>query len=247
MARGIRRLGRGGRGRRTPAEVPATGTASLRDLLDKLPLTLRRQALTHSSWVEHRADSYGRLAFLGDSVLGLAIAEHLFSRYPRADIGRLTKMHGQAVSGRACAEIALELGVPDLLRETAPARVDGGIEVDSLLASERALASVTEAVIGACYLHHGFEVTSAATVSAFAQELELASERLLDFKSALQEQLARQGTRVRYEVTGESGPPHDRLFEVTASVNGEAVGRGSGRSKKAAEQAAAEQAMEGLG
>jgi ribonuclease-3 len=208
---------------------------------------LRRQALTHSSWVEHRADSYGRLAFLGDSVLGLAIAEHLFSRYPRADIGRLTKMHGQAVSGRACAEIALELGVPDLLRETAPERVDGGIEVDSLLASERALASVTEAVIGACYLHHGFEVTSAATVSAFAQELELASERLLDFKSALQVQLARQGTRVRYEVTGESGPPHDRLFEVTASVNGEVVGRGSGRSKKAAEQAAAEQAMEGLG
>ncbi len=247
MARGIRRLGRGGRGRRTLAEVPATGTAPLRDLLDKLPLTLRRQALTHSSWVEHRADSYGRLAFLGDSVLGLAIAEHLFSRYPRADIGRLTKMHGQAVSGRACAEIALELGVPDLLREAAPERVDGGIEVDSLLASERALASVTEAVIGACYLHHGFEVTSAATVSAFAQELELASERLLDFKSALQEQLARQGARVRYEVTGESGPPHDRLFEVTASVNGEVVGRGSGRSKKAAEQAAAEQAMEGLG
>ena len=247
MARGIRRLGRGGRARRTPAEVPAAGTASLRDLLDKLPVTLRRQALTHSSWVEHRADSYGRLAFLGDSVLGLAIAEHLFSRYPRADIGRLTKMHGQAVSGRACAEIALELGVPDLLRETAPERVDGGIEVDSLLASERALASVTEAVIGACYLHHGFEVTSAATVAAFAQEIELASERLLDFKSALQEQLARQGARVRYEVTGESGPPHDRLFEVTASVNGEAVGRGSGRSKKAAEQAAAEQAMEGQG
>ena len=247
MARGIRRLGRGGRGRRTPAEVPTTGTAQLRDLLDRLPLTLRRQALTHSSWVDHRADSYGRLAFLGDSVLGLAIAEHLFSRYPRADIGRLTKMHGQTVSGRACAEIALELGVPDLLRETAPERVDGGIEVDSLLASERALASVCEAVIGSCYLHHGFEVTSAATVAAFAQELELASERLLDFKSALQEQLARQGARVRYEVTGESGPPHDRLFEVTASVNGEVVGRGSGRSKKAAEQAAAEQAMEGLG
>ena len=245
MARGIRRLGRGGRVRRTPADVPATGTAPLRDLLDKLPLTLRRQALTHSSWVEHRADSYGRLAFLGDSVLGLAIAEHLFSRYPRADIGRLTKMHGQAVSGRACAEVSLELGVPDLLRETAPQRVDGGIEVDALLASERALASVCEAVIGACYLHHGFEVTSAATVAAFARELELASERLLDFKSALQEQLARQGARVRYEVTGETGPPHDRLFEVTASVNGEVVGRGSGRSKKAAEQAAAEQAMEG--
>ena len=115
MARGIRRLARGGRGRRARTE-----REDLRALLDTLPVTLRRQALTHSSWVEHRADSYGRLAFLGDSVLGLAIAEYLFSRYPRADIGRLTKMHGQAVSGRACAEVATELGVPDLLREAAP-------------------------------------------------------------------------------------------------------------------------------
>jgi ribonuclease III len=243
MARGIRRLGLGSRSRRaTPAEQ---GPGPLRALLDGLPLTLRRQALTHSSWVEHRADSYGRLAFLGDGVLGLAIAEHLFSRYPRADIGRLTKMHGQAVSGRACAEIAIELGVPELLRETAPAKLEGGIEVDALLVSERALASVCEAVIGACYLHHGFEVTGDATVAAFANEIEIASERLLDFKSALQERLARGGARVRYEVTGEAGPPHDRVFEVVASVNGEVVGRGSGRSKKAAEQSAAEEAMDG--
>ncbi|HEY8001017.1 MAG TPA: ribonuclease III domain-containing protein [Solirubrobacterales bacterium] len=243
MARGIRRLGLGGRSRRTLEEREPE---SLQDLLDALPLTLRRQALTHSSWVDHRADSYGRLAFLGDSVLGLAIAEHLFSRYPRADIGRLTKMHGQAVSGRACAEVAIELGVPELLREAAPERVEGGIEVDALLASERALASVCEAVIGACYMHHGFEVTSRATVAAFRNEIEIASERLLDFKSALQERLAREGARVRYEVTGESGPPHDRVFEVAASVSGEVVGHGSGRSKKAAEQAAAERAMEAL-
>ncbi len=242
MARGIRRLGRGVRARRARREP-----ARLRDLLDALPLTLRRQALTHASWVEHRAESYGRLAFLGDSVLGLAIAEHLFRRFARADIGRLTKMHGQVVSGRACAEIAIALGVPELLREAAPERADGGIEVEALLASERALASVCEAVIGACYLHHGFELTSEATLAAFANEIELASERLLDFKSALQERLARDGARVRYEVTGESGPPHDRVFEVDASVNGEVLGHGSGRSKKAAEQAAAEEALEGLG
>jgi ribonuclease-3 len=252
MARGIRRFGREGRSRRRPAQpsgprAQSNGPERLRELLDALPLTLRRQALTHSSWVDHRADSYGRLAFLGDSVLGLAVAEHVFSRYPRADIGRLTKMHGQAVSGRACAEIAIELGVPELLEQTAPTRVDGGIEVAALLDSERALASVCEAVIGACYLHHGFEVTSEATVAAFADEIELASERLLDFKSALQERLAREGTRVRYEVSGESGPPHDRIFEVSASVNGEVMGVGTGRSKKAAEQAAAEQAMAGLG
>ncbi len=245
MARGIRRLGRGGRGRRATA-AEESGPRPLRKLLDALPLTLRRQALTHSSWVDHRADSYGRLAFLGDSVLGLAIAENLFSAYPRADIGRLTKMHGQAVSGRACAEVAIELGVPALLEEAAPGTVEGGIEVASLLASERALASVCEAVIGACYLHHGFEVTAEATVAAFAHEIEIASERLLDFKSALQERLARDGTRVRYEVTAESGPPHDRVFAVSASANGAVIGEGSGRSKKAAEQAAAEQAMERL-
>jgi ribonuclease III len=241
MARGIRRLARGGRGRRV-----ATGPEELRRLLDGLPLTLRRQALTHSSWVERRSDSYGRLAFLGDSVLGLAIAEHLFRQYPEADIGRLTKMHGQAVSGRACAEVASALGVPELLRESEPEVLEGGIEAISLLESERALASVCEAVIGACYLHHGFEVTAAATVAAFSNEIEIASERLLDFKSALQERLARNGARVRYEVTGEAGPPHDRVFEVAASVNGEVLGTGSGRSKKAAEQAAAEEALEGL-
>ena len=101
-------------------------------------------------------------------------------------------------------------------------------------------------MIGACYLHHGFEITAEATVAAFASEIEIASERLLDFKSALQERLARAGSRVKYEVTGESGPPHDRVFEVVASVSGEAVGQGSGRSKKAAEQAAAAEALNGL-
>jgi ribonuclease-3 len=246
VARGIRRLGRGSRSRRATKSDVASGPGPLRELLDSLPEDLRRQALTHSSWVDHRADSYGRLAFLGDGVLGLALGEYLFSSYPRADIGRLTKMHGQAVSGRACAEVAIELGVPDLLAEFAPIKLEGGIDVDALLASERALASVCEAVIGAAYLHHGFEVTAAATIAAFATELEIASERLLDFKSALQERLARSGSRVRYEVTGESGPPHDRIFEVRASVSGESLGEGSGRSKKAAEQAAAEQALRSL-
>jgi ribonuclease III len=221
--------------------------ADLRRLLDALPADLGKQALSHSSWVEHRADSYGRLAFLGDSVLGLTVAEHLFREHPRSDIGRLTKVHGQAVSGRACAEVAQALGVPALLEATAPVDQEGGIDVRSLLASERALASICEAVIGACYLHHGFEATARGTIAAFALQIERASEELLDFKSALQERLARDGSRVSYEVTDEVGPPHDRLFDVAASVNGEVIGRGSGRSKKAAEQAAAAEALERFG
>jgi len=238
MPRGIRRLGRSRRRRE------AEGHAQLADLIHALPADLRRRAVTHSSWVEHRADSYGRLAFLGDGVLGLAVAEHLFRTFPRADIGRLTKVHGQAVSGRACVEVAERLGLPAMLRAAAPSGLEGGIEPEALLASERALASVCEAVIGACYLAHGFETTAEATVAAFSPQIDLASETLLDFKSALQELLAREGARVTYEVVGEVGPPHDRRFEVAARIDAEVIGKGGGRSKKAAEQAAAAEALE---
>jgi ribonuclease-3 len=218
--------------------------ASLADLIAALPAELRTQALTHSSWAEDRAESYGRLAFLGDSVLGLAVAEELYRRLARSDIGRLTKVHGQAVSGRACAEVAEALGVPEMLVASAPEDSDAGIDSDALLASERAMASIVEALIGACYLENGYERVAAATVAAFEPEIELASETLLDFKSALQEELARSGSSVSYAVVDETGPAHDRRFEVAASVRGEVLGQGSGRSKKAAEQAAARQALE---
>jgi ribonuclease III len=237
VPRGIRRLGSR---RRRELEGPERLAA----LIEALPEDLRRRAVTHSSWTDHRADSYGRLAFLGDGVLGVAVAEHLFRRFPRADIGRLTKVHGQAVSGRACVEVAERLGLPEMLLAAAPTDPEGGIAPQALLASERALASVCEAMIGACYLHYGFETTSEATVAAFAQQIELASETLLDFKSALQELLAREGSRVIYDVTREVGPPHDRRFEVAARVEALEIGTGEGRSKKAAEQAAAAQALE---
>ncbi|HYU59575.1 MAG TPA: ribonuclease III domain-containing protein [Solirubrobacterales bacterium] len=217
---------------------------SLAGMIEALPDDLRTQALTHSSWAEERAESYGRLAFLGDSVLGLAVAEELYRRFPNSDIGRLTKVHGQAVSGRACAEIADELGVPAMLDAAAPQAGDAGIDVAALLDSERAMASIAEALIGACYLEHGYERTAAATVAAFDSEIELASETLLDFKSALQEELARSGSTVSYAVVNETGPAHERSFEVEATVRGEVLGVGSGRSKKSAEQAAARQALE---
>ena len=219
---------------------------SLSELLESLPPELSSRALSHSSWVDSRTDAYGRLAFLGDSVLGLSVATDLFNRYPDADIGELTKVHNQAVSGRACAEVARELGLPDLLAKRAPA--DGsGLSVETLVASERTLASVCEAVIGACYLEHGFERTTEAVVSAFAEQIAYARRERLDFKSELQERLARDGATVTYGVTSEAGPPHERRFEVRASVDGDEIGVGSGRSKKQAEQAAAEQALETLG
>ncbi|HET6830729.1 MAG TPA: putative dsRNA-binding protein [Solirubrobacterales bacterium] len=226
-------------------EDPPAGSAvvPLLGLIADLDPESRLQALTHSSWTERRVRSWGRLAFLGDSVLGLAVAEHLYARFPRSDIGRLTKIHGQVVSGRACAEIALELGVPELLEQAQPDGSEGGLAPAELVASERAMASIVESLIGACYLQFGLDRTAAALLAAFAPQIDLASGTLLDFKSALQELLARRGRRVRYAVIEESGPPHDKTFLVEARVDEEVVGTGTGSSKKAAEQAAAAEAL----
>jgi ribonuclease-3 len=218
----------------------------LHDLLEALPDDLARQAVRHASWTERRADSYERLAFLGDSVLALAVTTHL---YPRLDpdaygAGRLTKIRAQAVSGRSCRAVAERLGLPERLRAAAPP--DSAVVTEALIRTERVLASVIEAVIGACYLHHGYEATTAAVVDAFSLEIEQALERPADFKSALQERLARRGTVVVYEVTAEEGPPHDKIFEVAALVGGDELARGSGRSKKDAEQAAAAAALEAM-
>jgi len=220
-------------------------TTSLAELFADTPEELRRQALSHSSWVDTRVESYGRLAFLGDSVLGLAVATLLFEEHPSADIGELTKILNQAVSGRACAEVARRLELPELLTGEAPDEGDG-LPVDTLLASERTLASVCEAVIGACYMAHRFERTSEAVIDAFGDQIEQATRERMDFKSELQERLARDGETVSYEVSSEDGPPHDRRFEITATVSGDEIGIGSGRSKKEAEQAAAQVALENL-
>jgi ribonuclease-3 len=178
-------------------------------------------------------------------VLSLAVTTHL---YPRLEAeshgaGRLTKIRAQAVSGRSCRAVAERLGLPERLRAAAPADA-GAPATESLARTERVLASVIEAVIGACYLAFGYEQTAPAVVEAFTPEIELALVSPADFKSALQERLARRGAVVRYEVVGEAGPPHDRTFEVSASVEGEELSRGLGRSKKDAEQAAAATALE---
>jgi ribonuclease III len=178
-------------------------------------------------------------------VLGLAITTHLFPLLDASTYGagRLTKIRAQAVSGRSCRAVAERLGLPARLRTAAPPDV-AQPALEALVSTERVLASVIEAVIGACYLAYGFEATARAVREAFAPEIELALERPADFKSALQERLARRGELVLYEVTAETGPPHERIFEVAAVVAGEIVAHGSGRSKKEAEQAAAAAALE---
>lgn len=215
----------------------------LRELFDGLPEDLRRQALTHASWVEERSQSYERLAFLGDSVLGLAVTSHLWPRLAPEEFGagRLTKIRAQAVSGRSCRVVAERLDIPARLRALAPEDTPAN---EALTRTERVLASIIEAVIGACYLEHGYDTVAEAVVEAFQPQIDLALSEPADYKSALQERLARRGVTVSYAVREESGPPHDRTFEVAAVINGEELGRGSGRSKKDAEQAAASAALD---
>jgi ribonuclease-3 len=221
--------------------------AQLAALIADLPEQLRRQALTHSSWTERRVDSFERLAFLGDSVLGLSVASALYERFPEVAAGGLTKIHNQAVSGVSCAAVGRLLGVPGMLRANEPDDATAAIPAEVLLDGERPLPEATEALIGACHIAFGFDRTAAAVAAAFEPRIELASETRIDFKSALQELLARRGARVAYEVTAATGPPHRRTFSVAAMVGDDQVGAGEGRSKKAAEQVAAEQALRALG
>jgi ribonuclease III len=221
--------------------------SALSDLVAELPEELRHQALTHSSWAGDRAESFERLAYLGDSVLALAVARDLLGRFPEEDAGGLTKIHNQAVSGVSCAEVGRLLGVPAMLRASEPEDAQAAIPAEVLLRGARPLPEVTEALIGACFLAFGFGRTADAVAAAFEPRIEHAAETRIDFKSALQELLARRRARVSYEVIAESGPPHRRTFEVAAVVDSERVGEGVGRSKKAAEQAAAEQALKRLG
>jgi ribonuclease-3 len=218
----------------------------LNELLEELPEELSRQVFTHASWSERRSDSYVRLAFLGDSVLGLAVTAHLYPRLEaeRFGAGRLTKIRAQAVSGPSCRAVAERLKVPERLRAAAPA----GVQENAVLlgTTERVLASVIEAVIGGCYLQFDYERTAEAVVEAFRPEIEQALENPVDFKSTLQELLAQRGELVTYEVIAEHGPPHERTFEVAASVDGRPLGSGRGRSKKHAEQQAAREAVEKL-
>lgn len=226
----------------TSSESEATESVTrLRELLDTLSEELSTTVFTHASWTPKRADSYERLAFLGDSVLSLAITSHIFPLLERFGAGELTKIRAQTVSGRSCRAVAERLGVPERLTAAAPA--GAAASIPNLISTERVLASITEAVIGACYLQFGYELVAEAVVAAFQAELADALERPVDFKSALQERLARRGALVSYEVVNESGPPHDRTFTIVALIGSEEIGRGIGRSKKDAEQAAAEEAL----
>src|SRR6516164_9440902 len=138
------------RRKRSRAADGSNGPA-LGELLRHLPAELAAHVFTHASWTNRRSESYERLAFLGDSVLALAVTAHLYPRLEaeRFGAGRLTKIRAQAVSGRSCKAVAERLGIPERLREAAPPGAEESAR--SLIGTERVLASVIEAVIGACF------------------------------------------------------------------------------------------------
>jgi ribonuclease-3 len=220
------------------------GVARLVELLDGLAPDLQRRAFTHNSWTEDRTQSFERLAFLGDAVLGMMMAELLLDSDAAATAGDLTKIRAQAASRAACARVSEEMGVKDRLAMQAPTEAE--LPVEDVINAQSVLAEVCEAVIGACFRQYGYEATRAAVAEAFAAEITDAIAHPGDFKSRLQEFLARSGRVPEYIITDAEGPAHERSFVSVVEIRGDRYGTGTGRSKKEAEQAAAQATLEML-
>ncbi|HZE66760.1 MAG TPA: ribonuclease III [Sporichthyaceae bacterium] len=202
------------------------------------------RALTHRSFAYENGGlpTNERLEFLGDSVLGLVVTDTLFHRHPDLPEGQLAKLRAAVVNMRALAEVSRGLALGDFLRLGRGEEGTGGRDKSSIL------ADTLEALIGAVYLDRGLAEASALVHRLFDPLIE-ASAGLgagLDWKTSLQELTATVGIGVPEYAVTESGPDHEKMFRATARVGGADYGMGSGRSKKEAEQQAAEAAWTSL-
>ncbi len=199
------------------------------------------RALTHRSWcAEHSGfESNERLEFLGDAVLGLVVTDDIYLRIPDADEGQLSRVRASVVCAPALAEMAAELGIGPVLLLGKGEAATGGRERPSIL------ADAMEAVIGAVYLDGGLADAQALVDRLVSPRLD--AEGAPDHKSRLHELVAQshQG-RISYEIA-DHGPEHDKTFEAVVFLDGQAIGSGTGRSKKSAEQGAAQEAWHRLG
>jgi ribonuclease III len=177
-------------------------------------------------------------------VLELAVARHLYDRYPELTEGRLAKIRSHVVSRRACAVVAGELGLgTQLLERGSAAQPD---ELVRLAQNRNVLAALLEAALAAIFLEHGFETAEGPIVEAFRGQIEYAATHSVDYKTELQEELARIRKQVVYTVLETEGPAHDRRFTCAALIDGQQRGVGMGSTKKEAEQEAALQTLESL-
>ena len=231
--------------RTSSSKAPSGNPEPLRKLIDALPQERYDHVFTHPHWAPDRASSYERLEFLGDSVLELAIARELYERYPDFSEGRLAKIRSHVVSRASCAVVARQLELGHRLAERG-AEIPPD-ELERLSRNRNVLAALLEAALAALFLEHGFEKIEQPIVQAFSSRIDYALTSHVDYKTELQEALARRGQSVNYTVLEVEGPPHDRRFTCAAIIEGEQLGVGTGESKKAAEQEAAKEALVTLG
>ena len=200
-------------------------------------------ALTHSSYANERhgeAQSYERQEFLGDSILGLVTAEFLFTHEPPLPEGRMTRMRAELVCEASLHKTALELGLGSYMRLGRGEEHTGGRERPSIL------ADMVEAIIAAIYLDSGMDEARRFILARVLRDAAFDdSHRSADYKTRLQELVQRKSNQViAYDLVEETGPDHDKTFTFEVLINGAVSGRGSGKTKKEAEQMASARALE---
>ena len=207
---------------------------------------LLETALTHSSYAnENRASGIvcnERLEFLGDSVLGVTVADFLYRHFPDMPEGRMTRLRAELVCEQSLHRVALELHLGDYLRLGKGEEHNGGRKRASIL------SDAVEAVIAAMYLDAGMETAAGFINRCLLDDVRaIETPTFTDYKTSLQELVQRHSGQVlSYELVGEEGPDHAKTFRVQVCLNGDPIGRGIGRTKKEAEQAAAANALEAL-
>ena len=208
-------------------------------------ITLLQNALTHSSYANERWHnsllSNERLEFLGDAILGMTVAKYLYQTFPDRPEGELTRMRADMVCEQTLAKVAARINLGKHLLLGNGEEQGGGRTRNSIL------ADAVESVIAATYLDGGMEAAQRFIEQFILVEVPVKKLHNADYKTALQELVQQKKNQVlSYALVGESGPDHDKQFDVEVSLNGQVVGAGSGSSKKRAEQAAARSALEKL-
>lgn len=206
---------------------------------------LLENALTHSSYANENRERHlpdnERLEFLGDSILGFVVAEYLYRNFPDKPEGELTRIRADLVCERNLAEAAATIELGSYLLLGHGEEQGGGRKRDSIV------SDAMESVIAASFMDGGFAAAKEIIDRLILSNIPKGRPRNFDYKTAFQELVQRKkDQQIHYELTGESGPDHDKHFEVEVLLNGKAVGHGVGSSKKRAEQAAAEAAIETL-
>ncbi len=206
-------------------------------------IRLLENALAHSSYAnEHFHNSLmsnERLEFLGDSILGMIVADHLYRNFPDRPEGELTRMRADMVCEQSLAVIAHQINLGDFLMLGHGEEQGGGRKRSSIL------ADAVESVIAACYLDGGYDAALRFVRRFVLSDIPVVRYHNVDYKTALQERVQQRKNQVlSYHLVGEEGPDHEKHFNVEVQLNGVQIGLGSGTSKKRAEQDAARTALE---